>query len=326
MTIPPLAEAADAVRAAPDRIGGAARRNPVSLIWIGVVLYATGPVMVRATSVSGPVISFWRGWFGVGVFAVAAAIHITVSGRRPSWAGLRFAFLTGLLWGCHLLMFFTAVKLTSVTDVTLIGTLSPIVTGVLAIPFFGERPGTGFRAWSIVAIAGAALVVLGGSTGPTGDPLGMALAILNVVLFAIFFLLSKRSRDRIDVIPFLLGVMTAGSVVITAFVLATGEPIGAASGRDLLLALAIAAGPGALGHFVMTWPLRWLPANIPPVIRLTIPVVASGMAWLFLGEGITWWHVAGGLVTLVGVTGTILSPDGRALMQQEREPDIAPAR
>ena len=89
------------------------------------------------------------------------------------------------------------------------------------------------------------------------------------------------------------------------------------SGGDVGLALATAAVPGALGHFVMTWPLRWVPANIPPVMRLGIPVISGFLAWLFLSEGITGAHVVGGVITIAGVAGALWSPSGRRLMARE---------
>jgi drug/metabolite transporter (DMT)-like permease len=127
------------------------------------------------------------------------------------------------------------------------------------------------------------------------------------VFFAVFFLISKRSRDVIGVAPFLLGTMAVASTVVALAVLGTGQPVLAVTPRDLLLALGVAVGPGAVGHLAMTWPLRWVPANVPPVVRLCQPVLAGLLAWGLLGEAVTGAHLAGGAVTLVGVAGAMLS-------------------
>lgn len=278
-------------------------------------MYSTVTVFVRASSASGPVFSFWRLWFGVLVLGAVAAVPVLRGGSAPTWRSLRYAGAAGLAFGAHQLLLFTAVKLTSVADVTLVNTLSPLVTGLLAVPFFGERPGRGFQVWSLVAMAGAAVVVVGGATGTTGSPVGMALALANVVAFAVFFLVSKASRDELDVMPFLAASLAVAGVIVTAFVLATGQDVGSASRTDLLYAAIVAAGPGALGHIAMTWPLAWVPANLPPVIRLAIPVLASTWAWLFLGEGVGASHVVGGLVVIAGVAGALTSRSGRELVR-----------
>lgn len=290
---------------------------------LGVVLYSTGPVFVAASSVSGAVFSLWRLCFGAAALGAATLVHGGVTGRWPGRAAWRWALLAGLAFGVHQLMMFTAIKATSVADVTLVNTLSPVVTGLLALPVFAERPGAGFRAWSLVAIAGAGVVVFGGASGPAGDPVGMLLALGNVVAFAAFFLLSKRSRDHLAVLPFLFGVVSVAAVFVAAYNLVVGGAVGAATSTDLAYAVVVALGPGLLGHFVMTWPLRWVPANIPPVMRLGIPVLASLWAWWFLGEPVGPLHLVGGLITIAGVAGTLSSPSGRRLLAAE--PDPAPA-
>jgi drug/metabolite transporter (DMT)-like permease len=78
-----------------------------------------------------------------------------------------------------------------------------------------------------------------------------------------------------------------------------------------LIAAGIAVIPGSLGHFVTTHSLARVPANVPPVLQLAIPFLSGGLAWLLLGQGFSLMHVVGGLVTLVGVVGALVSPAGR---------------
>lgn len=294
------------------------------MVVVGAVLYSTGPVFVQAASATGPVFSLWRLWFGVLVLGAATLVHGLVSGRWTPIRAWGWAGAAGVAFGVHQLMLFTAIKATSVADVTLITALGPVVTALLARPFFDERPGARFRLWSVVAMAGTALVVFGASAGPEGDVLGMALALGNVLFFAAFFLLSKAGRPHLDVIPFLFGVMVVASVTTAIYVLATGERIGAVSSRDLVFAAIVAVGPGAMGHFVSTYPLRWVPANVPPLMRLSTPVLAALWAWWFLGEGITVWHLSGGAVIAVGVFGAVGSRSGRAFVRSEAPPPSAP--
>jgi drug/metabolite transporter (DMT)-like permease len=290
-------------------------RYPISLVTFGVVMFSTGPVMVAATSVSGTVFSFWRLWIGVVILALAAGVHVRLTGAWPSRRGLRFALAAGAAFGLHQLLFMTALKQTSVVDVTLMNTLAPIVVAILAVPMFGERPGAAFRLWSFAAIAGAAAVALIGSSGPDGEPLGMALAAGNIVFYAFYFVWSKQGRDHIDTIPFLFVSIVVAALVVSLFVLVAGVPVGEADGRDLLMAGLVALVPGLVGHFAVTWPLRSVPANIPPVLMLLIPVLSGLMAWVLLGEAVDGPTVAAGAVTLAGVAGAVLS--GRNLVAVE---------
>lgn len=299
-----------------ERTTGFGERHPIALIVFGVLVFSTGPVMVQWSDLTGPVLSFWRLWIGVAGTAVLTAFHLRMTGRRPSRAGWVGAAWAGVAFGVHQLMFMTAVKATSVVDVTLMQVLAPIVVAIIAVPLFDERPGARFRLWSIVAVAGAAGVAVAGSSGPKGDPAGMALAAANVVLYSVFFVMSKRTREHIDVVPFLFAVMGFAGVTVSAYCLLTGAPIGATRRGDLLVPLLMAAIPGGIGHFVSTWPLRWVPANIPPLLQLAIPFLSGALAWVLLGEGITVMHVISGALTIVGVAGAIYSPGGRRLVRE----------
>lgn len=300
MTAPPTAT---------ERFSGlrtAARRNPVGAVVFGVMLFSFGPVMVADATVSGPVFSFWRLWIGVVLLGLATIWYCRSRGW-PTLEGWRWAAASGLAFGFHQLTFMTALRLTSVVDVTLMNTIAPILVGALAIPLFGERPGARFRLWSVVAIAGTVIVVLAGSSGPEGDPFGMFLAALNVVGYSLYFVWSKQARDKIDTVPFLFGTIVFAALSVTAYVVLAGEPLGSITAHDLLLCFGVALLPGIVGHFSVTWSLRWVPANIPPVIMLGIPVLSGFMAWVFLGQAVHVAQVVGGLLTLAGVAGALRS-------------------
>lgn len=300
---------------AADRI---ASRFPLQLIALGVLFYGTGPVLARSSETTGVLISFWRLWFGSGVLLIGLIVH-RMSGRPlGSRRGVQLAMLAGFTFSLNQVLFFTAIKRTSVVDASLMGTLSPIVVALFAIPLFGERPAPSFRLWSGLTMAGAVFVVLGSSAGPTGDLVGMLMAVGSTTCFALFFLISKVSRDEMAVVAFLAIVMTTAAVLVSTFVLLIGLSPGSVSGADLWRALAMAIVPGTLGHVVMTWPLNYVPANVPPLMRLAGPVVSGSLAWMFLGEGITWVHLIGGLIITVGLAGAIRSKAGQDLVAEAR--------
>lgn len=299
------------------RVQSLALQHPLAMIAVGLLLYSTGPVLSQASQVNGPVFGFWRLWLGVPVMGLAALLMLRAGGRWPDLRAWRWSLWAGLCFGGHQLFFFSAIKATSVTDVALMNVLSPIVVALVALPLFGERPGSRFGAWTLVAIGGAAIVVLGATAGPQGNPLGMAMAAGNVAFFAGFFLLSKRGREEIDVLPFLFGVIAVAALSVSAFALLTSQPVTEVQRNDVLLALVVAVGPGAFGHFLSTWPLHRIPANVPPVMRLAQPIFSAVLAYLFLAEPITGNHLTGGVMTIAGVFGAVLSPGG--LRQQPRQ-------
>lgn len=298
-----------------DRI---ASRFPFQLIALGVLFYGSGPVLARSSDTTGVLLSFWRLWFGLGVLLVAVLVQRLGGRKIATRKGVKWATLAGAAFSLNQVLFFSAIKRTTVVDASLMSTLSPIVVAIFAIPMFGERPAPAFRLWSVVAMAGAAFVVLGSSSAPDGDPVGMLMAMLSATAFALFFLISKVSRPYLSVVAFLAIAIGTAAVLVSAFVFAIGSEPASVGSDDLWRALAMAVIPGTLGHVVMTWPLRYVLANIPPLMRLAGPVVSGTMAWIFLGEGVTWVHLAGGAIILVGLGGAIRSKAGQALVAESQ--------
>jgi len=296
-----------------NRAFDAVRTRPVALVWFGTVVFSCGPVMIAAATVPGAVFSFWRLWIGSVLMVLLAAGERRRTGTQLTATGLRWMVLAGTAFGLHQLLFMIAIRATTVVDVTLMNTLAPVVVAVLAVPLFRERPGVPFRLWSLVAIVGGVVVAVAGSAGPQGQPLGMVLAAGNVVFYSLFFVWSKQARSAIDTMPFLAGVTVVAAIVVSFFVIVSGAPLTDIAVHDLLLCAGVAILPGFVGHFSVTWSLRWVPANIPPVIMLSIPVIAGFLAWVLLDQGITPVKVAGGLLTLAGVAGAVRAAGGDTL-------------
>lgn len=295
-----------------------ASRFPFHLIALGVLFYGTGPVLARSSDTTGVLLSFWRLWFGVALLVVGLTVHLFSGRAFGSRRGFNLAVLAGATFSFNQVLFFSAIKRTSVVDASLMSTLSPVIVAIFAVPLFGERPSPTFRLWSLLAMSGAVFVVLGSSTGVDGDLLGMLMAIGSTFCFVGFFMFSKLSRDEMPVVSFLTVVMTTAAICVSGFVMLANLSPGSVGTPDLWRAAAMALVPGTLGHIVMTWPLAYVPANIPPLMRLAGPVVSGGLAWIFLGEGITWIHLVGGAVIIVGAAGAIRSKAGQTLVAEAR--------
>ena len=285
--------------------GGRGPVSPLAVVWFGTILFSTGPVLVADADISGVAFSFWRLWIGVIVMTTAVLVvrrgpHFHFTRRGAAWAAG-----AGVVFGLHQLAMMTAVQRASVVDVTLMNTVAPIVVALLAVPLFSERPGVAFRLWSLVAMAGAAGVVLAGSSGSDGDGFGMALAVINVVLYAFYFVGTKVARSHIDTVSLLAAAIGGAVVTVSTWVVVTAAPVTPLSRADLVRCVTVAVLPGAVGHFSVTWALKWVPANLPPVIMLSMPVLSGALAWLVLGQGIRGGQVLAGAATIVGVLGAV---------------------
>ncbi len=319
-------------------------RRPLYAAIASIVGYSIGPVLVQVSDASAPVFAFWRGWLTIlvtatgattlgrvnsrrrGRTAVGPRISAGTTGRSPAGSIRTGAFaltawrewwapvVAGVLNGASTLAFIQAVKLTSVAGTTLLLLMNPVLIALWAIPLFGERPGIRFRLWTLVALIGAAMVITGGSSGPGGDPLGVALAVVSVVLLSTQMVVTKVGRRTLDTVPVHIVTTVSGATFVTILGLLTGHNFTEMTRTDVLCVLGVVALPATTSSLLMTWAVRWLPANVPPLIHLPIPFFAGALAWLVLDEAMTLNHLIGGAVTLVGVAAALLSSSGRRLL------------
>lgn len=159
----------------------------------------------------------------------------------------------------------------------------------------GERPGPVQAAGIAIAIAGFVALVSPGLVAP--DPLGTALMIVSGMAWGVYSLRGRSTTDPagdtagnfIRTVPLAavltLAAIAAGSITVT--------------GLWLSLASGILASAG--GYIVWYRVLPHLAAMQAAILQLTVPVIATAGAVVFIGEPLTPGFVLAGAVILGGV-------------------------
>ena len=157
-----------------------------------MVVWGLSAVLVVLVKQPGLVVALERLWLGVPLVGALLA----VSRRRLTWAILWRAVPGGILLCGDMALFFSAVKLTSIADATVIGALQPALVLFVAGPLFGERVLRADVVWTALAIAGVSAVVLGaGGSGPH-QVLGDFLAFGSLCCWTGYWLVSKQARGH----------------------------------------------------------------------------------------------------------------------------------
>jgi drug/metabolite transporter (DMT)-like permease len=278
----------------------ATRNLALLAVATAVAAWGSSSVLIKLTSTTGFVTSFYRLWFAIPLLWLIA---MSVPGMRPRISGpwCKACLLGGSLFAIHQIFFFNSLKMTSVANVTIIGAVQPALVLLLAGRLFGERVTSRGLLWATVAFVGTALVMVGSAGMPNWSPLGDALAVANLLAFTAYFLASKRVRATIAAFEYVVGMTTVAGVVLLLFCLASGQNLRAPVGRDWLIFVFLAAVPGTLGHFLTNWAHEHTPAFVMSIMFLAVPVLASAAAAFFLGELLRPAHLFGGTIVLVSI-------------------------
>jgi len=290
---------------------------------VAVLTWGCSAVLVKTVSTSGLVASFYRLWFAIPLLWILPVVVPSLR-RRLTRDWLVASLIGGSLFAIHQVTFFSSLKLTTVANVALIGALQPPLVLMVAGPLFGEAMTRRALLWSLVAVAGTALVVVATSGAPGWSPLGDLVAVGNLLAFTAYFLASKRISRRAGATEYIIGMTTVSGVVMFVVALATGQRLGSPHGWDWAILLFLAIVSGTLGHFLTNWALPHTSAFVVSIMFLAVPVLACAAAALFLGEALGAAQLIGGIIVL-GAVGAVIasvpSQTGEALAESAAETD-----
>lgn len=216
--------------------------------------------------------------------------------------------------------YFAAVQATGLAVGTVV-TLGagPVLIAAGARLTMGEALGRGEVAAMVGAVAGLAVLVLGGS-GATVRPWGVALAVLSAAGYAVMTLLTRHwgRAGGADGAGDTVWVFAVTVLCLLPFGLAEGLfPHVAHQGRALLLIVYICAVPTALAYGLYFAGAAVVRSATVSVIMLLEPVSAAVLAVLLLGERLTAPTVVGTLLMLGAVAGLAVTEARAAAAERE---------
>ncbi|KOG34223.1 MULTISPECIES: DMT family transporter [Streptomyces] len=309
-------------------------RSLLYLIVAGIAWGTAGAAasLIFRISDMGPLaLSFWRCVGGLVLLLGALALRPRRVAARTAGEsrGRRTARVLGTGIGLTVFQsaYFAAVQATGLAVGTVV-TLGagPVLIAVGARLAMGERLGRGGIAAVAGALAGLAVLVLGGGAAEV-RPLGVALAVVSAAGYAAITLLTRwlgRDGGGTDALATTTWAFAIGAVGLLPAALAEGlVPHTDAPVSVVLLLVYVAAVPTALAYALYFAGAAVVRAATVSVIMLLEPVSAALIAVSLLGEELTAAIVLGTLLLLAAVTGLAFAEARTAVAERRREAAVA---
>jgi len=242
--------------------------------------------------------------------------------RLPAFAeaveSRRRKFTFGDLWTFLYMGFFGVVmnqvcftvglRYTSVSHAAVIVGMGPIYTLILAVLLQLEQ--ATWRKAIGMAIAFAGIAVLASENGiskHSPSVLGDAITMTGSIGFAMYVVLGKRLGGRYDPLTMTAFSHYAGAVMVLPVAIYRAVLLGSAgewraiAGTGWAAMLYMAIFSSAVAYVFYFWLLRYLEASQLSAFTYLLPVVASILGIVWLGEKGSWGQVLGGVLALSGV-------------------------
>lgn len=271
---------------------------------LGGVLLGGSPILVRVSHIGPIATAFWRLALALPplVALFSRASHTGDAGRIPETARDHLiAALPGIFLAGDLAAWHTSLHMTTVTNSTLLANMAPIVVTLASWLFLRQRITGSFIAALVLSIIG--VVVLNGraSLGGGGHLRGDAVALGAACFYAGYFIMLGRARSRFSTAVVMVWSTMAAAMCVLPMALVF-EPAfvpHVLAGWLILLGLGWLVHAGGQG--LIAFSLAWLPATFSSLTLLIQPVVAAGLAWVFLNEPVGLSQVVGGSIIIAGI-------------------------
>ena len=210
---------------------------------------------------------------------------------------------------------------TSPVYFSLIATLTPVAVMLMAALFIGERI-TGLKFLGVLlGIAGAVLMVVMGQTSGSGsnDLLGITLAILSVLTWAIYMIITRKVAQKYSPVTQMKYVFLISAIVTVPLAwpeLSEQRLYSTATfGWDGALEMAfIVLMATVLGYFLIPYAMKYLSATTVSIYTNLQPMVASFVAIAIGQDRLTWDKpVAAILVLLSAYIVTVVTTKAETL-------------
>jgi drug/metabolite transporter (DMT)-like permease len=196
---------------------------------------------------------------------------------------------------------------THVSHSALIVGLGPIYILLLAVLFRLERPNGRKVMGMLIALAGIAVLASeNGISGRSASIEGDAITMAGSIGFAVYVVLGKRVAEQYDTLTMTAFNHFAGALLVLPAALHEIWALSSARlwhqpWRAWAAVVYMAVFSSALAYVFYFWLLRYLEASQLAAFTYLLPVLATILGILWLGERGSWSQVLGGFMALGGV-------------------------
>lgn len=282
--------------------------NPNIAVVIGVISVSSSAVLVKlADSAPAAIIANYRLLFAVLMMLPVVLIKYRHEFRYIHKKDWIFSILAGVFLAFHFILWFESLNYTSVASSVVLVTLQPIFAFLGTYLFFKERFSYGALISMVIALFGSVIISWGDLQISGMALIGDVLALLGAIAVTVYFLFGQRVRKNLSLMTYTFIVYSISSLTLVIYNIGLQNPFLGYPASNWWIFLALAIFPTFFGHTLFNWALRWLSTAKVSMGNVFEPVGATILAYLILGETLTWSQLLGGTIVVFGLFLFILS-------------------
>lgn len=279
----------------------------LTFLTIGVLAASMSSILIRFAQNDGlPSIFIAAGRLTVAALLLtpAALSRYRADLTRLSKRDLLMAGASGFMLAIHFATWISSLEYTSVLISVVFVTTGPLWVALLEFTFLRVRIRQIVIAGLVIAVSGGILIGVTGSGASTAGQqpvLGGALALCGAMAFAVYLVIGRRLRAKLNLVPYIWLVYSFTAAFLVALVIATATPITGYPASGYFWVLMLALLPQLVGHTSFNYALRYLSATFVSIASQLEPIGSAIVAFIVFQEIPTEWQLLGSIAILIGV-------------------------
>jgi drug/metabolite transporter (DMT)-like permease len=279
------------------------------VLLVGIIAVSASSILIRNAQTAAPslVIAAYRMTIASVVVVPVALWRHQNELRRLRATEWLLAAASGAFLALHFAAWVTSLEYTSVTSSVVLDATSPMWVAIGSWLLLRERLTRPVIFGLIVAVAGSLVIGLGDMTQGTGSVslLGNSLALVGALMVTGYWMIGRRVRGSLSLVPYVAIVYSMAAVVMLIMVAGARQPLTGYDTTTYVWLVLLALVPQLVGHSSFNWALARLPAVFVAIATLAEPIGATVLAYFLLSETPTAIRVFGAALVLAGIAVTM---------------------
>lgn len=273
--------------------------SPKLFLFIGVLSFAFGAILIRYSSAPAIAIAFYRLFFAASIMGIIS-VGNKVKPLKLDTKDFMLLVLNGFVLATHFALWITSLKFTTVAASVVLVDTSPFFATIFAYAFLRERVGRNQVLGTILCFIGT-ILILGADLSLETYLYGDILAVAGGVLAGFYFFVGRKMRPKIEFLPYVTYVYSFSAIFLLLYMIIFSVPFLGYTLNDYIIFLLLAAGPSCLGHNSYNYSLKYLKAS---TVSATVYGEALGstiLAIILFSEIPSTFLILGALTIMLGI-------------------------
>ncbi|MGN0277547.1 MAG: DMT family transporter [Hominisplanchenecus sp.] len=265
---------------------------------LSMTIFGTLGLFVRNIPVSSGELALYRAILA----ALLIAVFLIATRQRIPFADIKkelpLLLLSGAAMGINWILLFEAYKYTTVSLATLSYYFAPVIVTVLCPILFHEKLTGKQIICFVMSTLGLVLITGIGNVGSKTDLIGILFGLGAAVFYAAVILANKFLKTVDGIHRTFLQFLSAVLILIPYVLKTSGVTLGSLNGIGWVNLLIVGLIHTGVTYCLYFSSLKELPGQKAAILSYIDPLVAVLISVTLLGETMTVWQAAGGLLIL----------------------------